>query len=89
MRPGTFTEPVQWLYLIYLNATSQALWVTSAGLSATPAPLVTSTPPADLDALVVLDASFPPGTVLTFGFLLLHEGGILASDFVTTVVAGP
>ncbi len=88
VKPGTFTEPVDWYYLIGVNG-QLLLWVTSAGFSLQPAPLFSAIPPVELDALPLLDASPAPGTTLVFGMFLIQDGTVVAQDFITSEVPQP
>jgi hypothetical protein len=89
VKAGTSGAPLDWYYLVYLRATGEALWVTSRGITTTPAPLVAGTPAVDVESLPLLDRSFPPGTALTFGFFLLQGSSFVASDYLSTVVSSP
>ena len=60
-------------------------WVTSTGLSTTPAPLATA-PPATLTGATLLNLTLPTGTTITNVLFLLNGGSVLASDFITASV---
>jgi hypothetical protein len=81
--PSTFTTPVAWYWAIVVNGNLS--WVTSTGLSTTPAPLATA-PPVTLTGATLLNLTLPTGTTITNVLFLLNGGSVLASDFITASV---
>jgi hypothetical protein len=87
MDPGKATDSLNWYYGILIQ--SQVYWVTSSGLSTTPAPLVTM-PPIVLQDVTLFDSTLPNGTGLTFLFFLTRSAEIVSLDYITVgVSAGP
>jgi subtilase family serine protease/V8-like Glu-specific endopeptidase len=83
--PTTYTASLDWYYAIIGGG--GVFWVTSTGLSTTPAPLLNS-PPLVLNDVAILDTTLPPGT-WTFAFFLLNGGSVVSSDFITANVTAP
>jgi hypothetical protein len=81
--PSTWTTPVSWYWSLTVGPT--VVWVTSSGISTTPAPLTTAVPPALTD-VTLLNIVLPPGTSLTNAFLLVDGVTVIGSDSITTNV---
>ncbi len=81
--PSTWTTSLAWYWSIAVGPTT--VWVTSSGISATPAPLITAVPPALTD-VTLLNIALPPGTSLTNTFLLVDGVTTIGSDSITTNV---
>ncbi|MGH9322480.1 MAG: hypothetical protein ACRD3V_21675, partial [Vicinamibacteria bacterium] len=82
--PGASSDPLGWYYAIVVSGST--FWVTSTGLSTTPAALLTA-PPVALDDLVIFDSTLPSGTTITFVFYLLDGAELVTFDFITAVVS--
>jgi len=82
MDAGTETDPLDWYYGYVFGA--QVYWFTPGGFSTSPAPLV-SYPPIVISDAVLGNTTLPSGTVISFFFLLLDGGDIVAIDWITAV----
>jgi hypothetical protein len=81
--PSTWTTSLDWYWAILVNG--QLFWVTSGGISATPAPLL-SAPPVALTNTTLLNVNLGPGTTVTSIFLFLDGASIVAVDWITAAV---
>jgi len=73
--PGTFTSAVDWYWVLFFNNT--LFWVTSNGISTTPAPWFHA-PPLAVNNATLLDFTLPPATSIT-SFVLMVDGTRLVS----------
>ena len=80
------TGSLNWYWAQLFN--NHLYWITSAGLSTTPAPLLQS-PSIPLTDVILLDVTLPPGATATNVFLMLDGATIVSSDWITVTVAGP
>jgi hypothetical protein len=83
MIAGGSTDPMGWFYGIVIGGS--LFWVTSTGLSTTPAPILTA-PPQNLDDVAIFDFVLPSGTQISFVFALVDGAAVVASDVITAVV---
>jgi len=75
---SSFTAPVSWFWGLVVN--NQLLWVTPAGLSTTPGPLLVA-PPVAISNATLLNVTLPPGgQVTTFFALVDGTGSVVAFD---------
>ena len=81
--PSTYAASVDWYWALVVNGTVS--WVTSAGVQASPAPLL-SVPPATLTNVSLLNATLPVGTNITSVFFMLNGGTVVAVDSISTTV---
>lgn len=86
MATNGYTGPLDWYWAIYLPDGTLA-WITSSGVSTTPAPLFNA-PPFPATDLPLIDATLPAG-VYVFYFFGLDPGGNLAGfDYIVAAVTG-
>jgi CARDB len=79
--PTTYTGTLSWYWALVYNGS--LFWVTSSGLSTTPAPFVVSPPVVMTDA-PLLSLTLPPATTMTNAIFMVNAGGTtVASDFIT------
>ena len=79
--PTTYTGTLSWYWALVYNGS--LFWVTSSGLSPTPAPFVSS-PPVTLTDAPLLNITLPPATTMTNAIFMVNAGGsVVASDFIT------
>jgi CARDB len=83
MSATTYTAALDWYWALIVNG--QTFWVTSTGLSTTPAPLVNS-PPLVLTNATLLNLNLPVGTNITSAFFLLNGATVVSSDFISATV---
>jgi hypothetical protein len=83
MPATTYSASLNWYWTLVVNG--EVFWITTTGMSATPAPLFSSAPMV-LNDLSLLNTSLPVGTNITSVFLLLNEAGVVSSDYITTTV---
>lgn len=77
--PRTYTSVVNWYWALVYNGT--LLWVTSTGVSTTPAPLFTG--PVALTNATLLNITLPPGSSLTNVVFLVNGSTIVSLDSIT------
>jgi hypothetical protein len=78
--PSALTAPLSWYWVMSVNG--QVVWVTSAGLKTTPAPVLVS-PPLTIANATLLNATLPAGTTLaTAVFVVNGAGSAVAGDLV-------
>jgi hypothetical protein len=78
--PSTYTASVDWYWAIIYNG--QIVWVTSTGLSATPAPWFNA-PPVALTNVTLLNLNLPAATTMTNVVFMLNAGTTVSFDFIT------
>jgi hypothetical protein len=76
---------MDWYYALVFNGS--LFWITSAGVSVTPAPLLSGVPPADFSAITLFNSALPAGTTATFVLFQLEGATVRAVDFITGVVS--
>jgi hypothetical protein len=76
MSASAYTGTLSWYWGLVVN--SQLVWVTSTGLSATPAPLVVA-PPVAIASATLLNVTLPPATTLASFFFLVDTGGAVVA----------
>jgi hypothetical protein len=88
MFPGSATDPADWYFGFVAN--SQLQWITSAGISSTPAPL-SQLPMVSITEFPLLDLALPDGTVISFVSILADPTSfdLLHLNFISTFVANP
>ena len=75
---SSYTAPLSWYWAILVN--NQLVWITSAGASATAAPLAVA-PPAALTNVSLITSTLPAGSTLTsFFFFVDNNGATVALD---------
>jgi hypothetical protein len=79
---STYTASVSWYWAFVLNG--QLRWVTSSGVSTTPAPLLTA-PPTALTNVTLLNLTLPPATTMTNYFFMQNGATVVAIDSITAV----
>jgi hypothetical protein len=84
-RDGDSVAPMDWYYALIVGGT--VVWLTPAGFSLTPTPLLTGVPPADFPDSVIWNTPLPSGTTIAFVLFLLEGGNVRALDFITGVVS--
>lgn len=78
---SAYTAPLTWYWGLVIN--NQLIWITGAGVSATPAPLFVA-PPVAIANATLLDITLPLHTTLTSFFILVGDGGSpVLFDYVT------
>ena len=77
---STYTAAVDWYWAIILNG--QIYWVTSTGLSTTPAPWFNMAP-VPLTSVTLLNLTLPPGTSMTNALFMLNGATNVSFDFIT------
>jgi hypothetical protein len=82
---GDSVAPMDWYYALVFNGS--LFWITSAGVSVTPAPLLSGVPPADFSAITLFNSALPAGTTATFVLFQLEGATVRAVDFITGVVS--
>jgi hypothetical protein len=92
MYRGGWTTEVDWYWAIKVDD-GDVLWVSAAGLTATPRRLARCVPYKTVDPLTgiqvpidLINASFAPGTVLTSVFIAVDRSTVVAYDVMTAVV---
>jgi len=78
--PTTYTAAVDWYWAIIYNGTT--LWVTSTGVSTTPAPWFHA-PPMTLTNVTLLNLNLPPATSMTNVMFMLNGPTTVSFDFIT------
>jgi hypothetical protein len=79
---GLWTETLDLYFALVVG--TQVLWITSTGVSATPAPVASLTPVA-LEDLELLNTTLAPGTVLTFLMFFAEGSTVTSYDYVSAV----
>ena len=80
--PSAYTASLSWYWALIVNG--QLLWVTSTGLSATPAPLAVA-PPLALTNVTLLNTTLAKGLSVTSLFFMVDgSAALVAADFITT-----
>jgi hypothetical protein len=78
--PTTYTAALDWYWIVVING--QLFWITSTGVSATPAPLLHSAPVV-LTNLSLLNLNLPAGSTFTTAFFMLNGGSVVSSDLIS------
>jgi len=78
--PGTSSTAVDWYWAFASNGT--LFWVTSTGVSTTPAPWFHA-PPVTLSNVTLLDFTLPPASSITNILFMVDGTALVASDFIT------
>jgi hypothetical protein len=78
--PSTYAVAVDWYWALYYQGT--LYWVTSAGVSTTPAPWFHA-PPAVLTNVTLLNFTLPPASSITNVVFMVNGTSLVASDYVT------
>jgi hypothetical protein len=79
---SAYTAPLSWYWGLVIN--NQLAWITAAGVSATPAPLLVA-PPVAIANATLLNITLPPHTTFTSLFILVGDGAPPLADYVTAV----
>jgi hypothetical protein len=78
--PGTITTAVDWYWALAYNGT--LYWVTSGGVSTTPAPWFHG-PPVPLSNVTLLNLTLPPASSITNVVFMVDGSTVLSSDYIT------
>jgi hypothetical protein len=78
--PSTFTAPVDWYWALYYKGTLS--WVTSGGVSTTPAPWFHA-PPVALTNVTLLNFTLPPASSITNFVFMLNGTTLVSLDEIT------
>jgi len=78
--PGSYTASVDWYWALYYSST--LYWVTSAGLTTTPAPWF-SAPPAALTNFTLLNVTLPPASFITSVIFMVSGATTESADYIT------
>jgi hypothetical protein len=78
--PGTLTAPVDWYWAFDFNGT--LFWVTSGGISTTPAPWFHA-PPVALTNVTLFNLTLPPASTITNLVFMADGASALSFDFIT------
>ncbi len=78
--PGSYTASVDWYWALSYNGT--LYWVTSGGLSTTPAPWFTN-PPVALTNVTLLNLNLPPASSMTNVIFMVNGGTTVSFDYIT------
>ena len=85
MDPGLVTESMGWYFAYVYEGTYY--WLTATGVSQTPGPLLDMRPML-LEDLTLINTDLPPGTVITFLFILIEGTDLVALDYISAVISG-
>lgn len=78
--PGTYTASVDWYWALSYNGS--LFWVTSGGISTTPAPWF-SAPPVALTNVTLLNVTLPPASSLTNLIFMVNGTTTVSFDYIT------